>query len=349
MARYSVMIIVLLAIVGLVSADQICIKTKSDGMTKYGGTNCPLQVIAFVTNVGYKAAFIDKYARDSWVEADIEDQYGKKRKSLAYVSKQRVHEHTDSCFEMQSGFGTVDLERDIEISFVDKNCNDALFIEQVFLPRRGKVWSLSGNQGWCMNGRKYLENDFEFKNDGSGVTFDDGCARELHFEPSGDVTFEEWGTTVGVGSRGSGRRVLREVEPFQDYRFIGLAESERREISLIEALYDVCENFDLGEDFDSTDRYEHETEQIVRRCYDMLSHFQGTYQEFESKEKKAILPAEHRPSTDEKVLAADRLPLSEDTRESSEDSETSESNSKNRLMRVQEILKETMPKIPSLP
>merc|ERR550517_1909237 len=80
----------------------------------------------------------------------------------------------------------------------------------------------------------------------------------------------------------------------------------------------------------------------------MLSHFQGTYQEFESKEK-IILPAEPRPSTDEKVLAADRRPLSEDTRASSEDSETSESDSKSRLMRVQGILKETMSKIRSLP
>jgi len=309
-----------------------------------------LQVVAYVKNVGWKTAFIDKYESDEWAQAwyclpDNPDAC--KFADRAYVSRQRVHEHTDSCFEMQSGFGTVDLNRDIGVNFIDEDCNDAMFIEQFFIPRR-KVWSLGGNQGWCMNGRKYLENDFEFKNKQSGVTFDDGCASWMVFHPSGGFTVNEWGSTTGVGTRGSGRRALREVKHVQDFRFMGLAESERREISLIEALYDVCENFDLGEDFDSTDRYEHETEQIVRRCYDMLSHFQGTYQEFESKEK-IILPAEPRPSTDEKVLAADRRPLSEDTRASSEDSETSESDSKSRLMRVQGILKETMSKIRSLP
>merc|ERR1712064_201100 len=108
--------------------------------------------------------------------------------------------------------------------------------------------------------------------------------------------------------------------------FKGLKESERREISLIEALHGVCENFDLGEDFDSSDRYERVTEQIVRRCYEMLSRFQGTYQEFEFKEERAILLAEHRSATEEeeKDLAEDRFPTSEET-ERSEDSETSES------------------------
>merc|ERR1719411_743508 len=322
MARHSVIVILLLALLGLVSADQICIQTKSccyDGglrMNYYSGTNCALRVKAYVTNVGWRYAFIDKYSSSNWKSTEL---------GQAYVSKQRVHEHTDSCFEMQAGFGNVDLGKDIFVKFVDPNCNDALWIDRFFVPGR-KAWGVSNTQGWCMNGKRNLENDFEFEVKESTVTFEDGCAREWRLKPNGGVSAVEWGSASGLGVRGSGRRALREVEPVQDFRFKGLKESERRQISLIEALYDVCENFDLGEDFDSSDRYERESEQLVRRCYEMLSRFQGTYQEFESKEERAILLAEHRSATEEeeKDLAEDRFPTSEEI-ERSEDSETSES------------------------
>merc|ERR1719411_77729 len=324
MARHSVIVILLLALLGLVSADQICIQTKSccyDGglrMNYYSGTNCALRVKAYVTNVGWRYAFIDKYSSSNWKSTEL---------GQAYVSKQRVHEHTDSCFEMQAGFGNVDLGKDIFVKFVDPNCNDALWIDRFFVPGR-KAWGVSNTQGWCMNGKRNLENDFEFEVKESTVTFEDGCAREWRLKPNGGVSAVEWGSASGLGVRGSGRRALREVEPVQDFRFKGLKESERRQISLIEALYDVCENFDLGEDFDSSDRYERETEQIVRRCYYMLSRFQGTYQEFEAKEERAILLAEHRSLTEETETDLDeRFPRREKKERSTEDLETSESDS----------------------
>jgi hypothetical protein len=325
MARHSVMFILLLALFGLVSADQICIQTKNKAngwkQTKYGGTNCPLRVKAYVKNYGWKYAFIDKYSSSNWRNTE----YGQ-----AYVSKQRVHEHTDTCFEMQAGFGNVDLNKEISVRITDPNCNDALWIDRFFIPGR-KFWGASNIKGWCMNGRKYLENDNEFEvlYGSSVVTFNDGCALEWELRPNGQVHWKEFGSTTLVGSRGSGRRALREVEPVQDFRFMGLANSERREISLIESLYDVCEDFDLGEDFHSTDRYERETEQIVHQCYDMLSRFQATYQEFQTKEERAIFLAE-----EENFFPEERAIFSpsEETERSSKDSETSESDTMNRLM-----------------
>jgi len=324
------MVILLLALLGLVCADQICIQTKSKDSsgkgqfsgslrtTIYGGTNCPLRVKAYIKNSGWRYAFIDKYSTSNWRSTE----YGQ-----AYVSKQRVHEHTDSCFEMQTGFNSVDLNKDIYVKFTQSNCNDAMYVDRFFIPQR-KAWGVSNMQGWCMNGKRHLENyEFETSN-GLISTFNDGCAREWRLSPSGAVYAEKWGSSSGFGTRGSGRRALREVEPVQDFRFMGLPESEHREISLIEALYDVCENFDLGEDFHSSDRYERETEQIVRRCYDMLSHFQGTYQEFEAKEERAILLTEHRSLTEEMERVLDeRFPRREKKERSTEDLETSESDS----------------------
>jgi len=325
MARHSAMVILLLALLGLVYADQICIQTKSkvggEGYrtTTYGGTNCPLRVKAYIKNHGWRYAFIDKYSTSNWRSTE----YGQ-----AYVSKQRVHEHTDSCFEMQSGFNTVDLNKNIYVEFTDPNCNDAMWVDRFIIPQR-KAWGINNMQGWCMNGKRHLENNYEFDVYGGYVsTFNDGCARKWRLSPSGAVYAQQWGSSSGLGVRGSGRRALREVEPVQDFRFMGLPESERREISLIEALYDVCENFDLGEDFDSTDRYERETEQIVRRCYDMLSRFQGTYQEFEAKEERAILLTEHRSLTEEmERVLEERFPKREKKERSTEDLETSESDS----------------------
>jgi len=325
MARHSAMVILLLALLGLVYADQICIQTKSkvggEGYrtTTYGGTNCPLRVKAYIKNHGWRYAFIDKYSTSNWRSTE----YGQ-----AYVSKQRVHEHTDSCFEMQTGFNTVDLDKDIFVKFTDPNCNDAMWVDRFIIPQR-KAWGINNMQGWCMNGKRHLENNYEFDVYGGYVsTFNDGCARKWRLSPSGAVYAQQWGSSSGLGVRGSGRRALREVEPVQDFRFMGLPESERREISLIEALYDVCENFDLGEDFHSSDRYERETEQIVQRCYDMLSRFQGTYQEFEAKEERAILLAEHRSLTEETETDLDeRFPRREKKERSTEDLETSESDS----------------------
>jgi len=325
MARHSAMVILLLALLGLVYADQICIQTKSkvggEGYrtTTYGGTNCPLRVKAYIKNHGWRYAFIDKYSTSNWRSTE----YGQ-----AYVSKQRVHEHTDSCFEMQSGFNTVDLNKNIYVEFTDPNCNDAMWVDRFIIPQR-KAWGINNLQGWCMNGKRHLENNYEFDVYGGYVsTFNDGCARKWRLSPSGAVYAQQWGSSSGLGVRGSGRRALREVEPVQDFRFMGLPESERREISLIEALYDVCENFDLGEDFHSSDRYERETEQIVQRCYDMLSRFQGTYQEFEAKEERAILLAEHRSLTEETETDLDeRFPRREKKERSTEDLETSESDS----------------------
>jgi len=324
MVRHSAMVILLLALLGLVYADQICIQTKSKvsgslRTTTYGGTNCPLRVKAYIKNSGWKYAFIDKYSTSNWRSTE----YGQ-----AYVSKQRVHEHTDSCFEMQSGFNSVDLDKDIYVKFTDSNCNDAMYVDRFFIPQR-KAWGISNTQGWCMNGKRHLENNYEFDNAAGLIsTFNDGCAREWKLKPNGFVSAKRWGSSSGFGTRGTGRRALREVEPVQDFRFMGLPESERREISLIEALYDVCENFDLGEDFDSSDRYERETEQIVRRCYDMLSRFQGTYQEFEAKEERAILLTEHRSLTEEmERVLEERFPKREKKERSTEDLETSESDS----------------------
>jgi len=324
MARHSAMVILLLALLGLVCADQICIQTKSKPdwslrTTTYGGTNCPLRVQAYIKNVGWRYAFIDKYSTSNWRSTEF---------GQAYVSKQRVHEHTDTCFEMQTGFNSVDLNENIYVKFTDPNCNDAMYVDRFFIPQR-KAWGISNTQGWCMNGKKHLENNYEFDISGGYVsTFNDGCARQWRLSPSGAVYSDgNWGSSSGFGTRGSGRRALREVEPVQDFRFMGLPKSERQEISLIEALYDVCENFDLGEDFRSSDRYERETEQIVRRCYDMLSHFQGTYQEFEAKEERAILLTEHRSLTEEMERVLDeRLPREKKER-LTEDLETSESDS----------------------
>lgn len=344
MAIRSLTVILLFALLGLVSADQICMRTQvsfskhdySNRNVKGGGTDCALRVKAWVDN-DWKYAFIDKHSSTNWVDTE----YG-----LAYVSKQRVHEHTDSCFEMQAGFGNVNLEKDIYVKFTDPNCNDALWIDRFFVPGRNKAWGVLNEKGWCMNGKKDLEvghaagemfssTQFETENGMTHVSFENGCAREWRLAPNGWVFAVEWGSSSGNGVRGSGRRILREVEPpVQDVRFMGLTESERREISLIESLYDVCENFDLGENFDLSDRYEYETKQIVRRCYDMLFRFQETYQEFQDKEERTFLPAEHRFATKEEeiALAADRFPPSEETKRISTDSETSESDPMNRLM-----------------
>merc|ERR1712035_267256 len=71
----------------------------------------------------------------------------------------------------------------------------------------------------------------------------------------------------------------------QSVRFEGLKASERNEISLIEDLYDVCESYSSG---DGTDRYDRETEKILRSCFDMLEPFYKTYVEFQEKEDNAI-------------------------------------------------------------
>jgi len=248
-----------------------------------------MRVKAYVNNHGWKYAFIDVHASSNWKSTE----YGQ-----AYVSQQRVHEHTDTCFEMQAGFGNVDLSKDIRIKFVEGSCNDAAWIDRFFIPGR-KAWGVQNQKGWCFNGKKNLNgltawdpifgdgsDQFEHYGDStSTVVFYDGCAREWILQPSGNVKAGQWGSSSGTGSR-SGRRALKAL-PTQSVRFEGLEESERNEISLIEDLYDVCERYAPVRRV-ATDRYESETAQIVRNCFDMLEPFYRTYQEFQNKEDSAI-------------------------------------------------------------
>lgn len=245
-----------------------------------------MRVKAYVKNYGWKYAFIDKDASSNWRSTEA---------GSAYVSRQRVHEHTDSCFEMQAGFGNVDLNRNIWIRFVDSSCNDAAWIDRFFVPGR-KSWGVQNHIGWCFNGKKNLEplsfddpifgdgsHQFEVYGDLGKVRFNTGCAREWILKPNGNVAAAQWGSSSGTGSR-SGRRALK-VLPMQSVRFEGLQESERNEISLIEDLYDVCERYDSGH---GTDRYDRETGKILRSCFDMLEPFYETYVEFQNKEDNAI-------------------------------------------------------------
>lgn len=300
---------------GFAEADQICMRTQTNGNTwiynpvpfspswsemswtpnhhkwvQDGGTNCAMRVKAWVNNYGWKYAFIDTQASSNWKNTE----YGQ-----AYVSQQRVHEHTDSCFEMQAGFGNVNLDKNIEIEFVEGSCDDAAWIDRFFIPGR-KAWGVENQIGWCFNGKKNLEalhayiplfgdgsKQFESYNDPSDkVKFNEGCARKWILKPDGNVYVGQWGSSSGTGSR-SGRRALKAL-PTQSGRFEGLQESERNEISLLEDLYDVCERYNSGRKTDPSDRYETETAQIVRSCLAMLEPFYKTYLEFQIKVDNAI-------------------------------------------------------------
>jgi len=313
MTKSSLIAAWILFLFGFALGDQICMRTQTNGDTyqynpispiggswatiswtpnknkwvKDAGTNCAMRVKAYVKNYGWKYAFIDKHSSSNWKSTE----YGQ-----AYVSKQRVHEHVDSCFEMQAGFGNVDLNKNIYIKFVDGSCNDAAWIDRFFVPGR-KAWGVENQMGWCFNGKKnldggywnlgfsYVTNYFEHYGDSTRkVNFNDGCAREWVLKPNGGVYAGQWGSSSGTGSR-SGRRALKGL-PMQSVRFQGLQASERNEISLIEDLYDVCESYTPVRD--ATDRYDSETAQIVRSCFDMLEPFYKTYQEFQAKEDNAI-------------------------------------------------------------
>jgi len=285
MARHSVMFILLFAFLGTVFADQICLRTQAawtsnHNWVKDAGTNCALRVKAYVKNYGWKYAFIDRHASSNWRNTE----YGQ-----AYVSRQRVHEHTDSCFEMQAGLGNVDENRSIYVSLVDYSCNDAMWVDRFFIPHRGMAWgdslnaweaSFKSNHGWCMNGKKYMPSQ-SFVRHGAGHNLDwasytEGCAREIELRPNSQVRIVRWGSTKGQGSV-SGRRALREAHPEQNPRLMSLEESQRREFALIDSMYDICENA-YSYDHDRTDRYRSETQTLVARCFQMLERFLPTYQ-----------------------------------------------------------------------
>jgi len=345
-----------LCLFGFAVADQICMRTKTNGRTwiynplpgspswseitwtpnkhrwvRDGGTNCAMRVKAWVNNYGWKYAFIDMQANSNWKSTE----YGQ-----AYVSQQRVHEHTDSCFEMQAGSGNVNLDKNIEIEFVEGSCDDAAWIDRFFIPGR-KAWGVQNQIGWCFNGKKNLEaldlspgnflwgdgsKNFEFYNDPDRwVKFDTGCARKWILKPCGNVQLGEWGSSSGTGSR-SGRRALKAL-PMQSGRFEGLQESERNEISLLEDLYDICESYNSGR---KTDRYETETAQIVRSCLAMLEPFYKTYLEFQKKEDNAIPEAMR--------FASDTMEERKEEKESEEESIASKIN--RHLKLVQRLMQE---------
>jgi len=346
-----------LCLFGFAEADQICMRTQTNGQTwiynpvpfspswsqmswtpnkhkwvQDGGTNCAMRVKAWVNNYGWKYAFIDMQASSNWKNTE----YGQ-----AYVSQQRVHEHTDSCFEMQAGFGNVNLDKNIEIEFVEGSCDDAAWIDRFFIPGR-KAWGVQNSIGWCFNGKKNLEplhafiplfgdgsKQFESYNDPSDkVKFNEGCARKWILKPDGNVYVGQWGSSSGTGSR-SGRRALKAL-PTQSGRFEGLQESERNEISLLEDLYDVCERYNSGRKTDPSDRYETETAQIVRSCLAMLEPFYKTYLEFQNKEDNAIPEAMR--------FASDTMEERKEEEESEEESMASKIN--RHLKLVQRLMQE---------
>jgi len=288
------MFILLFAFLGTVLADQICLRTQAawtsnNNWVTDAGTNCALRVKAYVKNYGWKYAFIDRHASSNWRNTE----YGQ-----AYVSRQRVHEHTDSCFEMQAGLGNVDENRSIYVSLVDDSCNDAMWVDRFFIPHRGMAWgdslnawqaTFKSNHGWCMNGRKYLPSR-SFVRHGAGhdldwASYTEGCAREIELRPNSQVRIVRWGNTSGQGSV-SGRRALREAHPEQP-RLMGLEESQRQEVALIESIFDICEKAD-DIDYDRTNRYEEETQLIVARCFYMLTPFLETYRELQDNAERPI-------------------------------------------------------------
>jgi Skp family chaperone for outer membrane proteins len=276
----------MILLLNFVTADQVCIRTKKKSqhfpyghhMQPFSGTDCALKMTAYLNNGQKRVAFIDKNAPNSGNQAD------------GWVAIQRVHEHTDSCFELHVGGGQVDLSRSIKIEFVDKSCDDAMWVDQFFVPHRAS-WGIQNAKGWCMNSKRFIDDGSQkFYNGWNTFTYGSyhsGCAHTLWLKPGGHVSVI-YGADNARGHYGSGRRQLthvkQTVEETND-------DSEMKEIKLIESLYDICEQHQKRLSVQT--RFDSEIEEIVQRCFKMLESFDDTYDAYRQKQLDDI-PEQYR-------------------------------------------------------
>jgi len=275
--------IFLMFFLSLVLADQVCIRTKKKNRKfpyrvskmPYSGTDCALKMTAYLNNGQKRFAYINKDAKSSGNAAS------------GWVAIQRVHEHTDSCFELHVGFGQIDLSKNIKIEFVDKSCDDAMWVDRFFVPGRAS-WGIMNQAGWCMNSKKYVKHNkkqevMPWISWNWGLYYD-GCLHTVWLKSDGNVA-GLFGSDKKTGKFGSGRRQLTLLEPTAEEAKV---DPELVEIKLIENLYDICEQHEKRLSVQT--RFDSEVEEIVQRCFKMLESFDETYNAYRQKQLDDIPP-----------------------------------------------------------